>query len=195
MIQVTGHQVRKVQRYSAFARGVCTVLLAFLAASFLLVAKLVLTGPHSDGARFTIGAHVISTNDLDGFGVKLGLLAVAALGAALAGLLIYLLRRIFANMARGEIFNAANVRHIREIGVVVLAIGVMNILAPVVAAALSAGGLIGPAVPPQFTIRVPGLLMPFVTAGLIYLAAWIMQVGLGVSAEADELRRDADLVV
>jgi len=195
MIPVTGNQVRKVQKLSAFARDACTALLAFLLGSFLLVAKLVLTGPHSGGSSFTIGAHVISANDIDGFGVKLGLLAVAAFGAVVAGILIYLLRRIFANMARGEIFNAVNVRHIRSIGVVILAIGVLDIVVPVVAAALAARGLLGPALPPQFTIRVPGLLVPFAMAGIIYLASWIMQVGLGVSEEAAELRRDADLVV
>jgi hypothetical protein len=34
-----------------------------------------------------------------------------------------------------------------------------------------------------------------VMAGILLLASWIMQVGLGVRREADELKRDADLVV
>jgi hypothetical protein len=195
MSQVTVNQVRQVRKYSALARGACTALLAFLAASFLLVARLVIAGPHADNARFTVGDHVFSVSDIDSVGVKAGLLVMGAIGAGMAGIIIYLLRRIFANMARGEIFNAGNVRHIRAIGVVILVIGFLNVVLPVVSAALSARGYLGPAVPPQFTVRFPGLLAPFAMAGLIYLASWIMLVGLGVSEEAEELRRDADLVV
>jgi hypothetical protein len=195
MSQVTANQVRKVQKYSALARGACSALLAFLAASFLLVTRLIVTGPHADRARFTIGDHVFSTSDIDSVGVKAGLLVMVALGAALAGIIIYLLRRIFANMARGEIFDAGNVRHIRTIGLVILAIGILNIVVPIVSAALSARGILGHSVPPEFTIRLPGVLAPFAMAGIIYLASWIMLVGLGVTEEAEELRRDADLVV
>lgn len=194
MSQISGNQVRKVQKYSAVARGVCTVVLAFLAASFLLLAKLVVIGPHTEATRFTIGDNVFSASDIDGVGVKLGLLALATIGVTLAAVIVYLLRRIFANMARGEIFNAGNVRHIRAIGVVILAIGVLNIVVPIVSAVLSARGM-GPAVHPEFTLRLPGFLVPFAMAGIIYLASWIMQVGLGVTEEASELRRDADLVV
>ena len=32
-------------------------------------------------------------------------------------------------------------------------------------------------------------------AGILWLASWIMHVGLGVRNEADELRREAELVV
>jgi hypothetical protein len=195
MSKVTVDRVRKVRKYSAFARGVCTLALAFLAASFLLVAKLVVTGPNSDTSRLTIGDHVFSVSDLDIAGVKVGLLALVAIGATLAGLVVYLLRRIFANMARGEIFNTGNVRHIRAIGMVILSIGLLNLVAPIVSAALLAHGMWGQSVPSQFAIKVPDILVPFAMAGIIYLASWIMQVGLGVSEEADELRRDADLVV
>ena len=195
MSQVTANQVRKVQKYSAVARGTCSVMLAFLAASFLLVTRLIVTGPHSDANRFTIGNHVFSTSDIDSAGIKAGLLVMVGIGVALAGTIIYLLRRIFANMARGEIFNAGNVRQIRAIGAVILAIGILNIVAPVVTAALSARGILGPSVGPEFALRFPDVLAPFAVAGIIYLASWIMLVGLGVSEEAAELRRDADLVV
>jgi hypothetical protein len=32
-------------------------------------------------------------------------------------------------------------------------------------------------------------------AGVLLRASWIMKVGLGVTSEADELKRDAELVV
>jgi hypothetical protein len=42
---------------------------------------------------------------------------------------------------------------------------------------------------------VQGAFGHFGIAGVIFLASWIMQVGLGVTNEAAELRRDAELVV
>jgi hypothetical protein len=196
MSQVTANQVRKVQKYSAVARGVCTVVIAALVASLLLVIKLIVTGPHSDGSAFTIGPRVFPGSEIDGVGVKAWLLVMVAFGASLAGIIVYLLRRIFANMARGEIFNAHNIRHVRQLGGALVAIGVLNIVIPVADAVLGARGLLGAAnANGKFSVDLMDTLAPFAVAGIIYLASWIMLVGLGVSEEAAELRRDADLVV
>lgn len=40
-----------------------------------------------------------------------------------------------------------------------------------------------------------GMFISFMMAGILWLASWIMHVGLGVRNEADELRREAELVV
>jgi hypothetical protein len=52
----------------------------------------------------------------------------------------------------------------------------------------------------HFTLSVSsGALMAalstFATAGIVILISWIMDIGLAVSEEADELRRDSELVV
>jgi len=197
MHEVSSDQVRKVQRLSVHARRVSSALLVLLGLSTLLVLFTVFASPGSSKVKFLVGSFTITSDQVDSVALKVWLLVIITAALGIAASIIYLLRRVFANMARGEIFSAGNVRHIRSIGLFIVCIGVLQLLVPVVNATLAANGVIDPdqvIIDPK-GIFVPGALLPFAVAGLIYLVSWIMQVGLGVSEEAAELRRDADLVV
>jgi hypothetical protein len=67
---------------------------------------------------------------------------------------------------------------------------------PAVSAALVAYGFIDASVPitREFAFS-PQSLSAIVSAGLLLLVSWIMDVGLYEKDHADALRRDADLVI
>ena len=196
MSQVTMSQVRKVQKMSRYARAACSILLVLLALSCLWVAISVIGSPGSSATRFYLGRYEIRADQLTSASLKAWMLIVIAIGGFICAAIFYLLRRVFHNMAGGEIFSAGNVRHIRSIGVFILVVGLLQFIFPAINALMLAMGVFDAT---AFTVTPstlsPGILVPFGVAGLIFLVSWIMEVGLGVSEEATELRRDAELVV
>ena len=61
---------------------------------------------------------------------------------------------------------------------------------------LVASGLVAPFSAPRPELSLSwDSVDSFLTAGLILLVSWIMDVGLHEKEHADELRRDADLVI
>jgi hypothetical protein len=73
---------------------------------------------------------------------------------------------------------------------------VLEILVPIVSATLVASGFFDASAPFGLDIKVSWqTLGALISAGLILLASWIMDVGLYEKDHADELRRDADLVI
>lgn len=196
MNEVSSSQVRKVQKYSVYARAICSVLMVLLVLSVGIVLFALLNSPGPGRVRFFVGGLMIAANRVDSPAAVAWLLTVIGVGLACSAAIIWMLRRIFDNLSRGEIFSVANVRGIRRIAFIVLFIGLAKVLFVIGNTVLIANGLLDPfpvAVASGFSL--PGALMPFGVAGILYLASWIMRVGLGVSDEVAELRRDAELVV
>ena len=72
----------------------------------------------------------------------------------------------------------------------------LQVVAPVVSMMLMAARIIewSQATHSGFSYFSPGNISAFVIAGIVILVAWIMDVGLDVSEEAETLRREAELV-
>ena len=196
MNEVTSAQVQRVRGYSRFARRLCSVLLVLLAISVAVVIYAVLHSPGSANVKFLVGNYTVAANHVDSLALKAWLLLVMLIGLSIAAALLALLRSLFANLAQGEIFSGPNALLIRRLAQVILVIGVLQIIVPICNDVLSANGVFAPGrVSVDSGIRLPGLFTPFAVAGLVFLVSWIMRVGLGVSNEADDLRREAELVV
>jgi hypothetical protein len=101
---------------------------------------------------------------------------------------------VFANLAQGNIFCEANVRHIRNLGWLTIAGGILCWLIPVADAAYFTlthnHGI---------TFQDPSTLLTglaqILNGALFLLASWIMAVGLGVREDAEALQHDAELVI
>ena len=173
-------EMEKVREYSRYARVVSTFCLVSLAAAicFLLLKKL--PDASRPDARFWVIAGLIST--------------------ALYGGFLYVLRRLFDTLAGGEIFSSRNVGHVRSIAHIFGGMGVFKVLVLLAYGILVANGVIEDSVPkpgykePEDVVLVD-VFRHFLMAGILMLASWIMKVGLGVRREADDLKRDAELVV
>jgi hypothetical protein len=190
-MNVTTEQVRKVMRASAVARGITTALLVMTVLAFFWVMYIVLGARASSTIR--IGDASFPASALQHLPLKLWVAAFTIAITAFGFSFIYLLRRVFANLAVGEIFCEANVRHIRHLGLLLIAGGVFAWLVPLLNTAFFAMAGAGAALSGGATVV--GAFGPFAYGALLILLSWIMAVGLGVRESADELRRDAELVI
>ena len=193
-MSVTTEQVRKVMRVSAYARGITTFVIIMILAALTVALFSLLTGSPAPKFKFSISAYVFSHESLQSPQIKAYIIAFIVLTAALGVGFLYHLRRVFSNLARGEIFCDANVRNIRHMGTLLIAGGLLSWLAPILNATvfMFAGhqGIEYRDVP-----FVSSGLAPFAYGGMLILLSWIMAVGLGVREDADALRRDAELVI
>jgi phosphoglycerol transferase MdoB-like AlkP superfamily enzyme len=190
-------RIRKIRAFSRGARTLCAAVLGFSVAgcaAFVLFITLRsrLPAPTSgDG-----GAYDVLTSPLTPLLLKawwlVGIAVVMAV--TLAGVLQ--LYRLFGSLAAGEIHTPANVRRVRLIGLLYLATSLLEVVLP--ASLVAANSLFGSGVQFDFQRLFPSfgeMLDGFVAAGLILLVSWIMDVGLYEKQHADDLRRDADLVI
>ena len=110
---------------------------------------------------------------------------------------LYHLHALFGNFIRGGIYTQANVRHIRQLGLLMLAMSVFQLVLPIFSMAMLQLGVIDPAAVtrvPDYPIGMSAF-SGFITSGVILLASWIMDLGRRTRDEAEQLRRDAELVV
>jgi hypothetical protein len=111
---------------------------------------------------------------------------------------LFHLYSLFNNFAHGGIYTAPNVRHIRQLGLLAMAWAVLDILMPVGSMLLLQAGFVDNAVAgtmrPQLIFGTSNL-PSFITAALILLASWIMEVGRKTQDEAEHMRRESELVV
>ncbi|HUR20657.1 MAG TPA: DUF2975 domain-containing protein [Vicinamibacterales bacterium] len=146
------------------------------------------------GQPVTVGPYVFASAALEPGTARLYVLLVLVVGGGLALAALLMVRSVFANLAQGDIFCEANVRHIRNLGWVTIAGGILCWLIPVADAAyLMLTDHHG------ITFQDPSTLFTglaqILNGGLYLLASWIMAVGLGVRKDAEELRHDAELVI
>jgi hypothetical protein len=194
--EVSSNQLRKVQKFSVYARACCSVLMVLLTLSVGLVLFALFDNPDQNRVKFFVGGFLIAASPMRSPAVLVWLLATIAAAVAFSVALIWTLRRIFDNLSRGEIFSVANVGAIRRIAFIALSMGLANVLFLVGNIFLTASGLFDPRqVAVVSRVELPGLVTPFAVAGIVYLASWIMAVGLGVREDAEELQRDAELVI
>lgn len=185
----------RIRKFGGFARTTCTVLMIALAAGLVLAVLAVLGGPTANFS-ITIGSWKIPGAVIETPLLKAWLAFLCVVGMGLVIFCLGLLRTVFANLAAGRVYTRQNVDCIRGVGLVWIVGGVVQISAALVTGVLLATRAIDWSVVTH--VASPwgaGSLTPFVTGSMILLVAWIMDVGRGVSEEAETLRRDAELVV
>ena len=175
-------EIRKVRTFGRTARVVCAIAFGFglVGSAFTVIMALIGAPPPEGASAFTDQQ-------------KLWGLPIMAVVTATWLAAAYHLYRLFGNLAAGSIYTPENVRRVRHIGLLQLLMAVLGVAIPVVAHALATTGF---TVPVQIAFAFQSSeLGTFVSAGLILLVSWIMDVGLHTKDHADALQRDADLVI
>jgi hypothetical protein len=196
-MDVTTSQVQRVMRASVWARRFTTFTMALMLAGVIWAVLAVVMAPLLGGTA-KIGPYTFAGAEMQSWSVKSWLLLFIALVATLGLTFIYLLRSIFSNLARGEIFCNPNVRHIRSLGFLIIAGGVLKVLAPILTASyfmVVGYDKISHREMGQNAIYSFDVVEPFAYGGMLILLSWIMAVGLGVREDAEKLRHDAELVI
>jgi len=192
-MSVSASQVQKIMRASVWARNITT---AFITVVVLGLMFLLFRFAHGDsgGLKVFVGPYIFPEAALEPWSARLYAMLMLLISGALAMASLLLIRSVFADLARGNIFCDANVRRIRNLGWLTIAGGVVYWLIPVANAAYfmltGHDDITYRDEPPLFSG-----LGQIVNGGLYLLLSWIMAVGLGVREDAEELRRDAELVI
>jgi hypothetical protein len=191
-------KIRKVRTFGRAARTLSGALFGFGLVGSVLILIAVAIGslaqPFSGLVVHTLGA--ITTAELTTPALRAWafLASGALMGVSLA--FVYQHYRLFGNLAAGAIYTPENVRLVRNVGILALLAAALEIVIPVASSALVASGVIDASAPINLE---PGFSSQSVTAtisaGLLLLASWIMDIGLSEKDHADALRRDADLVI
>jgi hypothetical protein len=195
------NRLGKVQRFGRVARNACTALLAFVA---LLAAPYgiftVVTASNSTRLDLDLGLLAFRGDHIDSLSVKTWLIAIFSSVLLIFLRSLWLIRRVFGNLARGQIYTRGNVRLLHALGLLMMIGACLPAIVLPVDILLTETQMISVPTTSHFTLSVSsGALMAalstFATAGIVILISWIMDIGLAVSEEADELRRDSELVV
>jgi len=191
-------KIRKVRQFGRIARVVCAALFGFVLVACVVMLVVIVLGPfhgsdskvRMDSGFYTVAKALLTTLQ---FKVAVSLTFGVVTGIWLAA--VYQLYRLFGNLATGAIYTRENVRLVRIVGLLWLLLVALSIVTP--AALLVAHGFMDASVPIDLDVLFPlsQLVGDFVSAGLILLASWIMDVGLYEKDHADELKREADLVI
>ncbi len=183
-------EIQKIRRFSRYGRVVCSAIFGFglVGVSFMLfLAALGLFLPKVHSATTAMATTPLLK-------MWMTLLASVMAGVALAG--VYQLYRLFGNLATGAIYTPENVRRVRQLGLLSLLWAVLGIAIPFAFAVLVRLGALDASIAESLlVIPWPESVNSAVSAGLLLLVSWIMDVGLHAKEHADALKRDADLVI
>ena len=201
-------KIRKVRAFGRNARVVCAALFWLPLVAIVIVPLIAVIiragtdvgtgivptdvpGQNANGGTFDVLQALLTPLQL---AVCVFLIIGVVIGVWLAAL--RQLSRLFGNLAAGAIYTPENVRRVRNVGLLLLLWAVLGIVLPT--ALVVARGLIDASVPIDLDRVFPSLselFSSFVTAGLVLLASWIMDVGLYEKDHADALQRDAELTI
>lgn len=192
-------KLARIRKLSRVGNVGVTALLALGLVSTPIILGAIAFGPTYEGFKvssFGKGVLVVPGNEITTLGQKLVLIAAVALVMAITIKGLFHLRGLFRNFSVGAIYTRANVHHIRMLGWLAMAGAGFGLLAPALAYLLVQAGVFDAHLLAGSALDVtPISFGPFVTAGLILLASWIMDVGRETSDDAEALRKDAELVV
>ncbi len=193
-MSVSASVVRKIMRGSVWARNItdCLVVLSLVAMLFMCV--LVALGGIHGQPKITLGPYVILQAALEPWSSRVYAVLMLSVGVALGIAALFMIRSVFADLARGNIFCDANVRRIRSLGWLTIAGGIYYWLLPVANAVFFSVAGHDNIITQDDSVLFSGLGQ-IVNGGLYLLLSWIMAVGLGVREDAEELQRDAELVI
>ena len=191
-------EIRKVRTFGRSARVVCAAIFGFGLVAFIVMLFFVALGPlpGSNTRIDIVGLDGVTAAQLTTPALKMWAFLVMGVLAGLFLTSMYQLYRLFGNLAAGAIYTPENVRRLRRVGLLWLLLAGLGIVIPIASAALVTFGLIDATLPAGHDLAFSTQsLGPIISAGLILLASWIMDLGLYEKDHADALRRDADLVI
>lgn len=191
-------RIQKIRAFSRKARIVCAVLLGFglicYAMGLLIITfvSLPATPERLDGTTGDLLNALLTP-------LQMKLWWVASYGAVMGTTLVavYQLYRLFGDLASGAIYTQENVRRVGRIGLLMLVLAMLHVVLPSIALVVVKSLVDAPVSVVQDPLikRIGQSFGSFAAAGLVLLASWVMDVGLYEKEHADELRRDADLMI
>lgn len=198
MDEKTAREIRYAQLLCRYGRIFCVVLGVLFAIVGVVGVCVALFGFGAPDMGVDIGSYVLRGDALTSPASRLWGLCVllAIFTVLLAGLRFMFV--LFGNLQRGDIFTDGNVRLLRNLAWVAMLSAALQGAVPLISQFLMALDVLHAQPSQPHADHSLGLhLAPgsFITALLLWLASWIMDVGRRTRVEAEQMRRDADLVI
>ena len=200
----TEARIRAVQKFGRYARSICAFFAAMLGLLMLGMTAVIVSGPMpGSGLEIGLGAYKVTADHLTTLPIKLWSFVVVTIVIGVVAWILVHLHLLFARLAAGQIYTKENVRHVRQVGLLMMAMAVLQLILPLISFVLVEVGFIDRALVTVVDAdREAGNLLVgssslggVIPAALVLLASWIMDVGREISEDADAMRREADLVI
>jgi hypothetical protein len=196
----TEARIRNVQKFGKNGRQFCA-LAGFFLGVYLLGAwvkiALATMGRIDVGTFYSVNVDLLTTAS----GRIWAFVVVTVVAGLFARTLLYLYR-LFKQLEAGSIYTKQNVDYLRQVGWLSMTLAVIQLFLPLLSFVLGELGVIAETLVPTAAPPANGAPMfvgqsfgGVITAALILLASWIMDVGREISEDADAMRREADLVI
>src|SRR5690349_9401956 len=179
MTPETEAQIQKVRKFGQNFNSLSRIAGAFLVIACLLALATIFAGPHPSDFKIGLGAYTFTGDHATTPELKAwACFVVATVFTFLLAIVIHL-QRLFGRLAAGSIYTRENVRCLRRLGVLALALAVFQLLLPLFSQGLVDTGVIDPALvtvvePTDRGIFLvgPASLSGFIMASLVLLASW-----------------------
>jgi hypothetical protein len=205
----TEARIRTVQKFGKNARQFCALAATLFGITLVASWAQIVSGPRLADTNVRLGTNIIVNSDqLVTVSSKIWAFVVATVVLGLLLWMLFHLYRLFKQLEAGSIYTKQNVYHLRQVGWLSMALAVIQLVLPLVSLGLAQIGFIdstfvtfaapadGSAAPASGAATFTGQsLAGLITASLILLASWIMDVGQQISDDAEAMRREADLVI
>jgi hypothetical protein len=204
MTPETEARVRSVQKFGRYARSICGFFAVMLCLLLFGMTAVIVSGPMPDsGLEIGLGAYNVTAAQLTTLPIKLWSFVVMMITVGVVAWILLHLHRLFGQLAAGQIYTKHNVWHLRQIGLLMMAMAVFQLILPLISFVLVEVGFIDRALVTFVDSNGEGNALltgwtsfgGFIPAALVLLASWIMDVGREVSEDAEVMRREAELVV
>jgi hypothetical protein len=197
----TEARIRNVQKFAKNGWQFCALAGFFLGVYVLGAWVKIALG--TVGGRIDLGTfYRVNVDLLTTASGRIWAFVVVTVVAGLFAWTLLHLYRLFRQLEAGSIYTKQNVYHLRQVGWLSMALAVIQLLLPLLSFMLAELGVLADTLVPL--VAPPGNGAPLsvgqsfagvITASLILLASWIMDVGREISDDADAMRREADLVI
>jgi hypothetical protein len=206
----TEARIRTVQKFGKNARQFCALAATLIGIGMVGNWAKIFLGPRGGDTVLVVGPRGGSTSiQLSGFfsingdqlttgSSKLFAFVCVTVAAGVFFWMLFHLYRLFKQLEAGSIYTGQNVYHLRWVGWLSMAAAVIPLIILAVSLGLAElgfidGNLVTSAAPGGALLGQP--LGGVISASLILLASWIMDVGREVTDDAEAMRREADLVI
>ena len=200
----TEAKIRNVRKFGRYARAIAAVSAALVLLFMVFIWGAILAGPWAPGGgpKIGIGAYIVTGDHLLGAPVKAWSLIVVTVMLGITAWILFQLHLLFSELAVGSIYAKPTVWHLRQVGLWSMAAAVIQLILPPLSFALAEIGYLDRALLTAVDSERRGNALSFgpvfggfITASMILLASWIMDVGRETAEDAEAMRREADLVI
>lgn len=198
----TEARIRRVQKFGKNGRQFCALAAFFMGIFSLGAWAKIFFGPRFAGTTIELGTWFrVDTEQLVTASSKIWSFVVVTVVLSLLAWTLLHLYRLFKQLEAGSIYTKQNVYHLRQIGWLSMALAATQLLVAPVSFALARMNVLDDTLVAWVA---PGNGAPIligqsfsgaITASLILLASWIMEVGREISDDAEAMRHEADLVI